>query len=359
MASNAVGNSGYSNEFNATTQSPVITNFSFTSVGDARVDSTNPTTNYGSDVAIGVHESTGRTMNSYVQFNVSGLTGPVTGAKLRLKESPTGTSSLNNGAMGVRVVTGPWTESSVTWNNRPSYGATTLGTVPANSVGQDSVVEISLDPAAFSADGTYSLAVIGTSDGNDVPFIAREAGADAPELILTVGALPEGENLSFESTADTFVSESAPTTNFGNEGRVSIYEASGSRRRGYLRFEVSGLAGVSVQSVALDLVERFESTDAAVGFEIRKVTGPWTESGLTWNTQPSIGSTSYGTFTPEITTVFTVPSNGKVMAAPNTYNGMRVRVDLDPSLITGDGVYELALIPVSGWAPAGTDRTSR
>ena len=27
---------------------------------------------------------------------------------------------------------------------------------------------------------------------------------------------------------------------------------------------------------------------------------------------------------------------------------MRVRVDLDPSLITGDGVYELALIPVSG-----------
>ena len=190
LANNTHGASAYSNEANATPLEPFSGDISFASVADARVDSTSPGTTYGSDVAVGVQQSAGRTMNSYFRFSVSGLSGPVVAAKLRLKESPTGTSSSDNSPLAVRFVTGAWDEATVTWNNRPGYAATTLGTVPANSISQDQFVEIELDAASFNANGSYNLALIGTGSGNDTPFISREAGTDVPELILTVGSEP-------------------------------------------------------------------------------------------------------------------------------------------------------------------------
>ena len=69
--------------------------YSFTTLADARVDSTTPTTKYGSDVAIGV-QSASRTMNSYLRFSIGNLPGTITSAKLRIKESPTGTSNSAN-----------------------------------------------------------------------------------------------------------------------------------------------------------------------------------------------------------------------------------------------------------------------
>lgn len=442
-ANGTAGNSGYSNETNSTTQTFTQETLLFTTNADARVESSGPNYAFGSDAAVGVQQSASRTMISYLRFTVSALPGTVTAAKLRLKESTTGTSNHTNSSMSVREITSGWAESTVTYNNRPSYSSTSLGSLPANSIGQDDVVEITLDPAAFNADGTYNLAVTGTSNGGDVPFNSREAGSDAPQLDLTVSVMPTvptapsnldaaavsenriklswsdnssnetgftverktgagdrfaaitttaanttrfsdtgrspnatyfyrisaggtagnsgysneanatplptgATNLRFPTNADTFVNESAATTNYGGEGRISVYQASGSRRRVYLRFELSGIAGVPVQTVALEFVERMESIDAGVPFEVRKVTGAWTENSLNWNNQPAFGTTSYGSFTPVINPVFIVPSNGKVMAAPNQNNGMRVRVELDPSLITGDGTYDLALIPVSG-----------
>ena len=74
----------------------------------------------------------------------------------------------------MRMITETWDEAMVTWNTRPAYAATTLGTVPANSIFQDKVVDITLDPAAFSANGIYNLALIGTGAGDDTPFISRE-----------------------------------------------------------------------------------------------------------------------------------------------------------------------------------------
>ena len=123
-----------------------------------------------------------------MRFTVTGLSGPVTAAKLRIKESPTGSSNSNNCGMTVDMLTVAWNEATVNWTNRPGYAAANLGSVPANSIADNQVVEIALDPASFNADGTYNLALIGTGPGNDTPFVSREGGADGPELILTVGS---------------------------------------------------------------------------------------------------------------------------------------------------------------------------
>src|SRR5512133_1670307 len=63
----------------ASTQSQTVT---FTPAADAYVDATYPSTNYGSSTALRVDASP--VVNSYLRFNVSGLSGTVTQAKLMI-----------------------------------------------------------------------------------------------------------------------------------------------------------------------------------------------------------------------------------------------------------------------------------
>lgn len=158
----------------------------FTPTADARVRSDLPTVNDGNSANLTVQKSATRQFESYLRFSVTGLSGRVIAAKLILKESPDGTSNSTNSALEVRSISGAWGEADVTWNNKPAYAAIALGSVPANSITQDQIVEILLDPSHFSGDGTYNLAMIGTSDGNDVPLFSREAttAANRPQLIL-------------------------------------------------------------------------------------------------------------------------------------------------------------------------------
>lgn len=190
-ATSAAGDSSYSSEASATTTSSSSGNtLTFVAGADAHVNSQYPTTNYGTNVAVAVQKSASRNLESYFRFAVSGVAGTVTSAKLRLKESPTGTSSSNNVPMSVRQITETWTESGVIWNTKPAYAGVSLGTVPANTIANDAVVDIVLSPALFTGNGTYDLALIGTADGGDTPFMSREAGTNGPQLILTVLSTP-------------------------------------------------------------------------------------------------------------------------------------------------------------------------
>jgi hypothetical protein len=53
-------------------------------VADARVQEANPTTNYGADPELRVDGATDPDVESYLRFEVSGLTTPVQRATLRL-----------------------------------------------------------------------------------------------------------------------------------------------------------------------------------------------------------------------------------------------------------------------------------
>src|SRR5206468_3322963 len=82
-ALDAAGNeSAPSNTATATT--PGLTTLTFAADADARVEEANPTLNYGTDTILRADGGPDPDVESYLRFSVSGVSGPVQSAKLRL-----------------------------------------------------------------------------------------------------------------------------------------------------------------------------------------------------------------------------------------------------------------------------------
>ncbi|MBD0282193.1 MAG: DNRLRE domain-containing protein [Thermoleophilaceae bacterium] len=92
--------------------------------------------------------------------------------------------------------------------------------------------------------------------------------------------------LTFAPAADSYVSETSPTTTHGS---LSYMRAQASPRRvSYLRFDLSGLTG-SVQKATLRVHAR-TSADS-LGVDLHGVSSNlWTEGGLTYSNAPPIGA---------------------------------------------------------------------
>ena len=117
---------------------------------------------------------------SYLKFQVSGLAGTVTAAKLRLAVSDDSADGGRVYRVGDLTSSGaPWSDANLTWNNAPPLG-TQVGNAGAVPVGS---VTITLDPSVFTGDGTYSFALASAST-NSAVYSSRE-GANPPQLILT------------------------------------------------------------------------------------------------------------------------------------------------------------------------------
>ena len=126
----------------------------FTDNADANVSTSAPNKNTGKATTLQVRAPKPEYW-TYLRFTVAGLTDAATGAKLRLyttDASPVGGS--------VFAVTASWTETTLTWNNKPALGAPvgTIGPVAVNSW-----VDVTLPASTFTADGTYSVAITSTS----------------------------------------------------------------------------------------------------------------------------------------------------------------------------------------------------
>ncbi|HSH59846.1 MAG TPA: S8 family serine peptidase, partial [Acidimicrobiales bacterium] len=175
-ATNAVGS-------HAVTKSITVTAApaSATLVADARVAAGNPSTNYGNETTIRAKGGSSPN-NSYLKFNVAGLSGPVTSAKLRMKVTD---ASVAGGTIRP-VADTTWTEGGITYNNAPPISPTALSTLAGVSNGQ--VVEFDLG-SAISGNGVYSLALTSTDGSDSVSYSSRQ-GATPPELVITMGTPP-------------------------------------------------------------------------------------------------------------------------------------------------------------------------
>jgi len=151
-----------------------------------------PTANYGADTILQVSNQTGYTKHLYVQFTVSGIPAGSTGisAQLKLRSQTTGTSR----AITAKAVTSTsWTETGLTWSNKPAFG-TTLSTVSSHTSGADSVWDVS---GHVTGNGTFAIGLDGTYSG-DTTFSSRE-GANAPVLVVTYTP-PASYNVYFGNT---------------------------------------------------------------------------------------------------------------------------------------------------------------
>ncbi|MDP9344875.1 MAG: DNRLRE domain-containing protein [Actinomycetota bacterium] len=143
--------------------------------------STSPTTNYGTLSSLRLRQGTSSTdsfYHSYLTFTVSGLSGSVTGAKLRLFV----TDASADGGSVFKVDPG-WTESGVTWSNAPALVAPAIAGVGATSA-TGAWTEVGLG-SLITGNGTYSVG-LSSASSNSAIYDSRE-GTNKPQLVVTTG----------------------------------------------------------------------------------------------------------------------------------------------------------------------------
>ena len=152
---------------------------SFSADADARVKQSNPDTNYGTGKTLQVDGGKDPTVESFLRFTVTGVTGPIQSARLRLYVADDG--SRNGPA--VYASDNSWTESDITWNNRPAQTGEAIDNKDA--IATYAWVEYDVTPLV-TGDGTFNF-VLAADSSDGVIFSSRE-GDHPPQLVITVGA---------------------------------------------------------------------------------------------------------------------------------------------------------------------------
>ena len=142
--------------------------FNFHASADTYVDSASPKTVFGTSKRLRTNGDIPLNQ-TFVRFKVTGLTGTVTDAALRLYV----TDGTKNGP-AVFEITDSWSERTTNWKNRPSRTSTPRDDKGALSAGR--WVEWDVTPW-ISADGTVNLSLRG-GEGNRVGLDARESTRD-------------------------------------------------------------------------------------------------------------------------------------------------------------------------------------
>ncbi|HEY0601950.1 MAG TPA: phytase [Herpetosiphonaceae bacterium] len=159
------------------TATPVAgTTLRFSAIADARVEEANSGSNYGTSSTLRVDGGSDPDVESFLRFTVTGVTGTIQSAKLRVYS----TSSSANGP-AIYATGGGWTESGVSWNNRPTRTSGALD--DRGSVAANAWLEYDLS-SLITGDGTYNL-VLALDNTDGINLSSRE-GSSPPQLVLTL-----------------------------------------------------------------------------------------------------------------------------------------------------------------------------
>ncbi len=144
------------------------------------------------------------------------------------------------------------------------------------------------DTASVVTGGSLPAAASIYSRVNPAP-----AGTDATSVTLTATASTSSGSYFLAPVADAQVASGNPTTNYGTSNNIYIQSSSTSygNERGWLKFDLSSIpAGATINSATLQLWN-WKSAGASLDAAVYGVTDDtWTETGLTWNSQPALGS---------------------------------------------------------------------
>jgi|GEM_PF-808156 len=144
-------------------------------------------TNYGTATVLGAKDDGTTSVSfdriAYVKFDLSGLAFTPTTATLILATDATtqaGTVTVN------QCTTDSWTETGLTWANKPATGATIgTATVAAGVVADKSINVGSYVNSQYTGDATKIVSFALTGNNAQLYFKSREAGAgNAPELVV-------------------------------------------------------------------------------------------------------------------------------------------------------------------------------
>ncbi|MFJ5546884.1 DNRLRE domain-containing protein [Streptomyces sp. NPDC093225] len=156
----------------------------FTATADTYVDGQNPATNYGASQQLGVDNSPVKQM--LLKFDVSGVTQPVTRATLRVHVDDVAGAESSNGGTFRAMSAAAWSETSVTYANRPPVDGAVLGSL--GTVSRNTWYEVDVT-SYVKGNGTFGIGVTSTST-NGADYDSRETGATAPQLVIETGSGP-------------------------------------------------------------------------------------------------------------------------------------------------------------------------
>ena len=293
-----------------------------TPVADSYVQSGVPSKNYGSVDSLRVRTGSPE-YRSYLAFDASTVAGTITSAVLRLWVTD---ASPDGG--GIYRITESWTETGITWNNAPPIPAQPIG--QAGSVAAGGWAEI--DVTGQVSNGVVSFAIRSAST-NSAIYTSRE-GVNRPQLVVTTssgdptptpGATPTptpaatptptpaptpaatptgtppatpaptptapptatpgpGDSTVYSAAADAYVQSNKSTKNYGSLDSLRVRTAS-PEYRSYLRFSVGDVGQIVSATVRLWVTDASPQSGA-----LYRVDGSWTETGITWNNAPAIGT---------------------------------------------------------------------
>ena len=172
-------------------------------VADSYVQATKPTSNFGTSTSLVVDNSPATV--SYLRFDVGGLTSPPTKVTLKVF-APTSTST----PIIVRpVADNNWTETGLTYNNRPAAGTEGIASpvpIKANSI-------VSFDVTALvTRSGLRSFALdTASSSSKSLPSRENPTVANRPQLVIETGASASPTPLPSSTTTGTTTATPSPT----------------------------------------------------------------------------------------------------------------------------------------------------
>jgi hypothetical protein len=164
------------------TATPIVSgNIAFGPVADSRVDEALPTQNMGTSSSLRTDAGAGVNVESYLRFTVSGVSGPISSATLRIfvrDGSKDGPAAYSSG-------TG-WTETGITWANRPGRTSGVLDDIGNITTGSWLELDVT---SAVTGNGEYSF-VLATGSTDGTSMNSRQNATDTPELVLAIGGGP-------------------------------------------------------------------------------------------------------------------------------------------------------------------------
>jgi len=179
----------------------------FTPSADTRAMSIEPDECNPSSAAIPIKFSAdgSDTRMGFYKFNVEGIAGKtIASAKIIFSTNPS--QGPGDAGFELRKTTSAWTEDTVSWNSKPTWGDKAYLVAPSETRGGNDgvkVYEFAIDPSFFDqGDAEYAFALVPTSGTGDVNFLTKEAPEGAPKLVITLGAASTGGSEANPDTGD-------------------------------------------------------------------------------------------------------------------------------------------------------------
>ncbi len=265
--------------------SPLFT-MRLTAIEDAGVLAITPNENYGSDTTLLVNASSipSTIAETYLKFDVSRLPAAYGKALLRLYSKGRTGFPANE---VLYVSNDDWSETTLTWSNKPN-SSISLGEGLAPLSGQWLEIDVreQVDIESTSG-GILSMRVRSLGNNEPVAYASSEHPDSTfrPEIAFT----PLFETWTIEPIEDTYVQAgSFAAENYGMAPILTTESTDvvDQQRRAFVKFDLNEVEGEVIRAVLQLYVSANARNPRQNLYYVSDDT--WSESTLTWNTQPAI-----------------------------------------------------------------------